>query len=50
VSVWCVEQTGNVAVFKALGFNVVQRFDSDFFILSDGSKAVEVQLKQKVTA
>ncbi|MFH6927072.1 N-acetyltransferase, partial [Vibrio vulnificus] len=23
---------------------------SDFFILSDGSKAVEVQLKQKVTA
>ncbi|EOG7610786.1 GNAT family N-acetyltransferase, partial [Vibrio vulnificus] len=22
----------------------------DFFILSDGSKAVEVQLKQKVTA
>ncbi|HAS6281742.1 GNAT family N-acetyltransferase [Vibrio vulnificus] len=50
VSVWCVEQTGNVAVFEALGFNVVQRFDSDFFILSDGSKAVEVQLKQKVTA
>ncbi len=50
VSVWCVEQTGNVAVFKALGFNVVQRFDSDFFILSDGSKAVEVHLKQKVTA
>ncbi|EHK9186335.1 GNAT family N-acetyltransferase [Vibrio vulnificus] len=50
VSVWCVEQTGNVAVFKALGFDVVQRFDSDFFILSDGSKAVEVQLKQKVTA
>ncbi|OJI58197.1 GNAT family N-acetyltransferase [Vibrio vulnificus] len=50
VSVWCVEQTGNVAVFKALGFNVVQRFDSDFFILADGSKAVEVQLKQKVTA
>ncbi|MCF8780975.1 GNAT family N-acetyltransferase [Vibrio sp. IRLE0018] len=50
VSAWCVEQTGNVAVFKALGFNVVQRFDSDFFILSDGSKAVEVQLKQKVTA
>ncbi|EHH1187557.1 GNAT family N-acetyltransferase [Vibrio vulnificus] len=50
VSVWCVDQTGNVAVFKALGFNVVQRFDSDFFILSDGSKAVEVQLKQKVTA
>ena len=50
VSVWCVEQTGNVAIFKALGFNVVQRFDSDFFILSDGSKAIEVQLKQKVTA
>lgn len=50
VSVWCVEQTGNVAVFKALCFNVDQRFDSDFFILSDGSKAVEVQLKQKVTA
>ncbi|WP_170903748.1 GNAT family N-acetyltransferase [Vibrio sp. 11-4(1)] len=50
VSVWCVEQTGNVAVFKALGFNVIQRFDSAFFILSDGSKAVEVQLKQKVTA
>ncbi|WP_170320345.1 GNAT family N-acetyltransferase [Vibrio cidicii] len=50
VSVWCVEQTGNVAVFKALGFDVVQRFDSDFFILSDGSKAVEVQLKQNVAA
>ncbi|EKL0034179.1 GNAT family N-acetyltransferase [Vibrio vulnificus] len=50
VSVWCVEQTGNVAVFKALGFKVVQRFDSDFFILFDGSQAVEVQLKQKVTA
>ncbi|HHY0523240.1 GNAT family N-acetyltransferase [Vibrio parahaemolyticus] len=50
VSIWCVEQTGNVAIFKALGFNVVQRFDSDFFILSDGSKAVEVQLKLKVTA
>ncbi|WP_413777504.1 GNAT family N-acetyltransferase [Vibrio cidicii] len=50
VSVWCVEQTGNVAVFKALGLKVVQRFDSDFFILSDGSKSVEVQLKQKVTA
>ncbi|MEM6231459.1 MULTISPECIES: GNAT family N-acetyltransferase [Gammaproteobacteria] len=50
VSVWCVEQTGNVAIFKALGFNVVQRFDSDFFILSNGSKAIEVQLKQKVTA
>ncbi len=29
---------------------MVQRFDSDFFILSDGKKAVEVQLKQKVTA
>ena len=50
VSVWCVEQTGNVAIFKALGFNVVQRFDSDLFILSDGSKAIEVQLKQKIVA
>ncbi|HDY7997780.1 TPA: GNAT family N-acetyltransferase [Vibrio vulnificus] len=50
VSVWCVEQTGNVAIFEALGFNVVQRFDSDLFILADGSKAIEVQLKQKVKA
>ena len=50
VSVWCVEQTGSVAIFEALGFNVVQRFDSDLFILTDGSPALEVQLKQEVKA
>ena len=50
VSVWCVEQTGNVAIFIALGFKVVQRFESDYFVLANGEKAVEIQLKQKVTA
>jgi ribosomal protein S18 acetylase RimI-like enzyme len=50
VSVWCVVQTGNVNFFKSLGFNVVQRFDSDFFMLSDGSKAIEVQLTRILTA
>ncbi|QUJ66195.1 GNAT family N-acetyltransferase [Photobacterium sp. GJ3] len=50
VSVWCVEETGNVTIFEALGFHVAQRFESDLFILADGSKATEVQLKRKVTA
>ncbi|MFA0570583.1 GNAT family N-acetyltransferase [Vibrio gallaecicus] len=50
VSVWCVEQTGNVAIFIALGFKVVQRFDSDYFALANGETAIEVQLKQEVAA
>jgi len=50
ISVWCVEQTGNVAIFHALGFKVVQRFESDYFVLANGEKAVEVQLKQKITS
>ncbi|ELR64419.1 hypothetical protein C942_02442 [Photobacterium marinum] len=48
ISVWCVEQTGNVTVFKHLGFEVTQSFYSKLFELQDGSKAVEVQLMRDV--
>ena len=49
LSVWCVEQTGNVAIFEALGFSVVERLESELFEVVDGSKAIEVQLKQRAT-
>ena len=45
VSLWCVEQTGNVFVFKTLGFSVFQKLESDLFELPDGTKATEVLLK-----
>jgi len=47
ISVWCVQQTGNVSIFNALGFQVVQEFESDYFELVDGSQAIEVQLKKQ---
>lgn len=43
-SVWCVEQAGNVPFFESLGFNVVQKQVSDFFELTAGGNATEVQL------
>ncbi|MDF4972384.1 GNAT family N-acetyltransferase [Vibrio parahaemolyticus] len=50
ISVWCVEQTGNVTVFEQLGFKVTQRLCSELFELPDGSKAVEVNLTRGATA
>lgn len=47
VSLWCVEQTGNVFIFKALGFNIFQKLESDLFELPDGTKATEVRLKNE---
>lgn len=47
-SLWCVEQTGNTAVFQALGFRVVQRVESEIFTLVNSTnlqtKAHEVLL------
>ena len=50
VSVWCVEQTGNVNVFESLGFKVVERIVSDYFELTNTSdeKAIEVRLERKL--
>ncbi|MBD1558134.1 hypothetical protein HC752_14435 [Vibrio sp. S9_S30] len=44
VSLWCVEQTGNVSVFEKIGFNIAQRIESNILILTDGSPAIEVQM------
>ncbi|QFT12467.1 GNAT family N-acetyltransferase [Vibrio sp. THAF190c] len=50
ISVWCVEQTGNVNVFESLGFKVVERIESDDFELTNtsGEKAIEVRLERKL--
>ena len=50
ISVWCVEQTGNVNVFESLGFKVVERIESDYFELTNtsGEKAIEVRLERKL--
>jgi ribosomal protein S18 acetylase RimI-like enzyme len=50
ISVWCVEQTGNVNVFESLGFKVVERIESDYFELTNTSdeKAIEVRLECKL--
>lgn len=50
ISVWCVEQTGNVNVFESLGFKVVERVESDYFELTNTSdeKAIEVRLERKL--
>ena len=50
ISVWCVEQTGNVNVFESLGFKVVERIESDYFELTNTSdeKAIEVRLERKL--
>ncbi|EIO3976041.1 GNAT family N-acetyltransferase, partial [Vibrio vulnificus] len=49
LSVWCVEQTGNVEIFEALGFKVAERIESDIFELADSSnvKAIEVRLERQ---
>ena len=49
LSVWCVEQTGNVEIFEALGFKVAERIESDIFELVDSSnvKAIEVRLERQ---
>ncbi|CAH1235011.1 Acetyltransferase [Vibrio harveyi] len=49
LSVWCVEQTGNVEIFEALGFKVAERVESDIFELADSSnvKAIEVRLERQ---
>ncbi|AAO10792.1 Acetyltransferase [Vibrio vulnificus] len=49
LSVWCVEQTGNVEIFEALGFKVAERVASGIFGLADNSnaKAVEVRLERQ---
>ena len=43
-SLWCVEQTGNLAIFDALGFQPVWRGESAIFILPCGATATEVKL------
>ncbi len=48
VSVWCVKQTGNVAIFESLGFKVVQEVESELFDIVKGGIAMEVQLKLSV--
>ena len=49
LSVWCVEQTGNVEIFEALGFKIAERIESDIFELADSSnvKAIEVRLERQ---
>ncbi|HDY7699692.1 TPA: hypothetical protein RQK02_004551 [Vibrio vulnificus] len=49
LSVWCVEQTGNVEFFEALGFKVAERIESDIFELVNRSsvKAIEVRLERQ---
>ncbi|WP_228842000.1 GNAT family N-acetyltransferase [Vibrio parahaemolyticus] len=49
LSVWCVERTGNVEIFEALGFKVTERIESDIFELADSSnvKAIEVRLERQ---
>lgn len=44
LSVWCVEETGNVEIFKALGFEVLQTESSSLFSLTNGRPATEVKL------
>ncbi|MET2947372.1 GNAT family N-acetyltransferase [Vibrio owensii] len=44
LSVWCVEETGNVEIFKALGFEVLQTESSPLFSLTNGRPATEVKL------
>ncbi len=44
LSLWCVQQTGNVEVFERIGFTIVESFESDFFELVDGSNATEVKM------
>lgn len=44
LSVWCVEETGNAEIFKALGFEVLQTESSSLFSLTNGSPATEVKL------
>ena len=44
LSVWCVEETGNVVVFEALGFEVLQSEESTLFSLTNGNPATEVKL------
>ncbi|SHI15077.1 GNAT family N-acetyltransferase [Ferrimonas marina] len=46
MSVWCVEETGNVDVFRALGFSLVRKEKSAFLALTDGRPATEVQLSR----
>ncbi|WP_028023324.1 GNAT family N-acetyltransferase [Enterovibrio calviensis] len=48
LSVWCVEQTGNVKIFEALGFEVAERVESEIFELVDSSNvnATEVRLER----
>jgi len=47
-SIWCVQQTGNVQIFKALGFKVTQEFPSEIFTLAAGGQAIEVQLQRTI--
>ncbi len=49
LSVCCVEQTGTVEIFEALGFKVTERIESDIFELADSSnvKAIEVRLERQ---
>lgn len=50
LSVWCVEQTGNTDFFESLGFNVVERIESDIFQLVDRCEcAIEVRLERVIT-
>lgn len=44
LSVWCVQETGNVVVFEALGFEVLQSEESTLFSLNNGNPATEVKL------
>lgn len=44
ISLWCVEQTGNVSVFEKIGFTITQRIESDILILTNGSPVIEVQM------
>ena len=43
-SLWCVKQTGNVDVFEAMNFKVVQEVKSALFEMTKGGCAIEVQL------
>ncbi|MCP4322309.1 MAG: GNAT family N-acetyltransferase [Alteromonadales bacterium] len=49
LSVWCVEQTGNMEIFEALGFKVAERIESELFELADNSnkRAIEVRLERR---
>lgn len=45
-SLWCVAETGNPAIFEAMGFRTCQRFSSEILVLPSGEPTTEVQMRR----